>query len=258
DRAAGGVRDHRGRGPPGRAEGRRQVLRAAARAQGHRPRGPAWRGRRRHRAVRIGQVDAVPRDQPARDDRRRLDHPRRQAAPAGGQGTGRAACRGRHGLPELQPLRPQDDPRQRDAGPDQGARHEEGGGGEAGPRAPRARRCGPPGREVPRPALRRPAAARGHRPRPGHGAQGDALRRADVRARSGDDQGGPRRDGRAGPGRHDDGRGDPRDGLRAHRGRPGGLHGRRRDRGGEHPRGVLHQPALRARPGLPRQDPQAL
>ena len=36
------------------------------------------------------------------------------------------------------------------------------------------------------------------------------------------------------------------------------LHGRRRDRRGEHPRGVLHQPALRPRQGLPRQDPQAL
>ena len=50
--------------------------------------------------------------------------------------------------------------------------------------------------EVPRPALRRPAAARRHRPRAGDGPQGDALRRADLRARPGDDQGGPRRHGR--------------------------------------------------------------
>ena len=41
-------------------------------------------------------------------------------------------------------------------------------------------------------------------------------------------------------------------------GRPGAVHGRRRDRRGEHPRGVLHQPAVRPRQGLPRQDPQAL
>ena len=55
---------------------------------------------------------------------------------------------------------------------------------------------GPAGREVPRPALRRPAAARGHRARAGDGAQGDALRRADLGAGPRDDQGGPRRDGR--------------------------------------------------------------
>ena len=48
--------------------------------------------------------------------------------------------------------------------------------------------------------------------------------------------------------RHDDDRGHPRDGLRPHGRRPGGVHGRRRDRRGEHPRGVLHQPAARTGP----------
>ena len=61
----------------------------------------------------LGQVHPVPHDQPPRDHRRGHDHPRRPAAPAGGQGARRPARRGRHGLPELQPLRPQDDPRER-------------------------------------------------------------------------------------------------------------------------------------------------
>ena len=48
-----------------------------------------------------------------------------------------------------------------------------------------------PGRQVPGAALRRPAAARGDRPGAGHGPEGDALRRAHVGARPGDDQRGP-------------------------------------------------------------------
>ena len=97
-----------------------------------------------------------------------------------------------------------------------------------GLRAPRAGGRRPPGREVPRPALRRPAAARRDRPRAGHGAQGDALRRAHLRARPRDDQGGARRDGRPREAGHDHGRRHPRDGLRPHRRRPRALHGRRR------------------------------
>ena len=125
---------------------------------------------------------------------------------------------------------------------------EEGGGREEGARAPRPGRRRPPGREVPRPALRRPAAARGDRPRPGDGAEGDALRRADLRARPGDDQGGPRRHGRPRRAGHDDDRRHPRDGLRAHGRAPRRVHGRRRDRRGEHPGGVLHQPDARTAP----------
>ena len=56
------------------------------------------------------------------------------------------------------------------AGPGQGA----------GPRAARPGRPGRQGGELPEPALRRPAAAGGHRPGPGHGAQADALRRAHL------------------------------------------------------------------------------
>ena len=50
--------------------------------------------------------------------------------------------------------------------------------------AGRHTRAGP---QVPGPALRRPAAAGGHRPGPGHGAPDHALRRAHLRARPRDD-----------------------------------------------------------------------
>ena len=67
--------------------------------------------------------------------------------------------------------------------------------------------------KVPRPAVGRAAAARGHRPRPGHGAQDHALRRAHLGPGPGDDQRGARRDARAGPLGHDHDRRHPRDGL---------------------------------------------
>ena len=67
---------------------------------------------------------------------------------------------------------------------------------------------------LPRPALRRPAAARGHRPRHRHGAQADAVRRSDLGA-------GPRTGGRgaaghqgAGGRRHDHAAGHARNALR--------------------------------------------
>ena len=61
--------------------------------------------------------------------------------------------------------------------------------------------------------VRRPAAARRHRPRARHGPDRHAVRRADLGARPGDDQRGARRHGRARPRRHDhDGR-HPRDGF---------------------------------------------
>src|SRR5690606_31966452 len=112
--------------------------------------------------------------------------------------------------------------------------------------------------EVPRPAVRRPAAAGGDRALPRHAAQGDALRRADLGARPRDGQRGPRRHDRPGPRGHDDDRRDPRDGLRAQGGAEGRVHGGRPDRGGEHARRVLHQRAHRAREGLPLEDPHAL
>ena len=70
------------------------------------------------------------------------------------------------------------------------------------------------GEEISRPALRRPAAARGDRARALHEPAHHALRRADLGARSGDDQGSARRHGRSRRGGHDHARRHPRDGLR--------------------------------------------
>ena len=84
--------------------------------------------------------------------------------------------------------------------------------------------------EVPRAALRRPAAAGRDSAGAGDGAEGDAVRRADLRARPRDDQRGPRRHGRPRRARDDDDRRHPRDGLRPYGGQPGRVHGRRRDR----------------------------
>ena len=59
----------------------------------------------------------------------------------------------------------------------------------------------------PGPALRRPAAARRHRPRPGDGPEDHALRRADQRARPRNDQGSAGRHAGSGERGHDDGGG---------------------------------------------------
>ena len=167
--------------------------------QGHQPDRPTRRGRRRHRPVRLGQVDAVPHDQPAGDHRRRHDHHRRPAAARGGQGAGPAARRRRHGVPVVQPVRPQDDPGERHArARSRCARSGQAEAEQRGDGAARAGRRRRPGRQVPGPALRRPAAARGDRPGAGHEAQGDALRRAHLGARPRDGQGGARRHGRPG------------------------------------------------------------
>ncbi len=58
-----------------------------------------------------------------------------------------------------------------------GQGHEEGRGPATGPRDARQGGTGREVRRLPRPAQRRPAAARGHRPGPGHAAQGAAVRR---------------------------------------------------------------------------------
>ena len=89
----------------------------------------------------------------------------------------------------------------------------------------------------PEPALRRPAAARRHRPGARAEAQADALRRAHLGPRPRAGRRGARRD--EGPRRRglDDGRGDPRDPVRPAGRRPGAL-----------PRPGRHR---RARPGLP-------
>ena len=73
--------------------------------------------------------------------------------------------------------------------------------------------------------------------------EGHAVRRADVGPRPGDDQRGARRDDRARQGRHDDGRGHARDGIRPPSRRPSRVHGRRRDRrGGNTPNEFFSDP----------------
>src|SRR5665647_959297 len=73
-----------------------------------------------------------------------------------------------------------------------------------------------------------------------------------------DDQRGPRRHDRSGRGRHDDGRRDPRDGLRPPGRQPCGVHVRGPDCRGEHPQGVLHQPEVQPSQRLPEQVPHPL
>ncbi len=64
----------------------------------------------------------------------------------------------------------------------------------------------------------------------------------------------PRRQDRARARRHDDGRRHARDELRPPRGRPRGLHGRRRHHRAGCPRRLLRPPAVAARPRLPQLD----
>ena len=75
-------------------------------------------------------------------------------------------------------------------------------------------------RRLPGPALRRPAAAGGHRPGPGDGPQADAVRRADLGARPRARRRGAGGHARARRGRHDDDRRHARDGLRPRGRRP--------------------------------------
>ena len=157
--------------------------------------------------------------------------------PAEGKRAGPPARRRRHGVPVVQPVRPHDGAAERHrSARSRCARCAEARRRAQARGAARARRHRRAGRQVPGAAVRRPAAAGGDRPRAGDGAEGDAVRRADVGARPGDGQRGARRDDRPGPGRHDDGRRHPRDGLRPQGGQPGRLHGRRPDRRDRRPR----------------------
>src|SRR5829696_905299 len=247
-----------GRRPARLAGGSQQALRAAARAAGRQHHRRPRRGRRGDRPVRVGQVHALPRDQPAGADRLGPDRGGRPAAAGGGQGAGPAARRRRHGLPVVQPLRAQDDPAKRHARPDQGPRQVQGRRAAAGDGAAGAGRHRQPGGQAAGAAVRRSAAAGRHRPRAGDGPQADALRRADLGARPGDDQRGARRHDVPRARGHDDDGGHPRDGLRPPGGRPRDLHGGRQAGRAGTAGGVLQRPQERARPGLPVQDSHPL
>ena len=81
-----------------------------------------------------------------------------------------------------------------------------------------------------------------------HAAADHAVRRADLGARSRDDQGGARHHDRARRGGDDDDLRHPRDGLRPGGGEPGDLHGPGPDRRAERAQGVLHQPQVASAP----------
>ena len=85
-----------------------------------------------------------------------------------------------------------------------------------------------------------------------------AVRRADLGARPGDDQGGAGRDGGTGRGRHDHDLRDPRDGVRQDRGQHHGVHGRGRDRRDGAAGGILRQSEERAHQEVPQPDPDPL
>ncbi len=135
-----------GRRSTRRLGSRRQALRRPARAARHQPVDRSRRGRRGHRPVRLGQVHAVPGDQPPRADRRRDDPARRRPLPAEGRALARLRADVGHGVPVVQPVRPPDRAAERHRRADQGPQDAQARGRERGPRrcstgsASRARR----------------------------------------------------------------------------------------------------------------------
>ena len=182
------------------------------------------------RTVRLREIDPAALCQPARTaDRRahphrRREHLRARLRPRPG------AHEDRHGVPALQPVSAPVRARQPHDRAVQGAQAIEGGSRAESAGRPRARRSAGEDSRVPRPSVRRSAAARSHRPRARHGSGDDAVRRGHLGARSRAGRRGPQRHALARRGRHDDDGGDPRDALRPAGGRPGRVHGRRRDR----------------------------
>ena len=205
-----------------------QVVRQLPGADRHRPVGAHRRAHRDLRAVGLGQVDADPLHQPARDGAEG-PHRRRRHRPHGRRKRNVDAVRREVGMvfqqfnlfPHLTILQNCTLAPMRSRGMSKE---------EAEATAMKyldARAHSRAGQQVPEPAFGRPAAARRDRARAVHDAQDHAVRRADLGARPGDGQGSARHDDRPGRGRHDHAVRDARDGLRAQRGRPRDLHGRR-------------------------------
>ena len=174
----------------------------ASRSQGHRL--EVRRGAVPARALRLGQVHLPALHQPPGADRRRAAIASTASSSATAQDGDKLyelrerevaaqRARDRHGLPALQPLPAPDRARERHRGA--GAGH----GRAARPGRGAARDAARPGRprrqarRLPGSALRRPAAARGDRPRARHGPEAHAVRRADLRARPRARRRGPRR-----------------------------------------------------------------
>ena len=142
-----------------------QVVRQARGAARDRPRRRRARGRLPDRRLRLGQVDAAPLRQPARAGRRGTHRHRRRGDHGARRRRQPHPPRDRDRLPGLQPLPAHERARQRDARPAEGARHAAAAGGGGGDRAARPLRTRRQARRLPRPALRRPAAAGRDRPR---------------------------------------------------------------------------------------------
>ncbi len=90
-----------------------------------------------------------------------------------------------------------------------------------------------------------------------HEPEGDAVRRADLGARSGNGQGSARHHGRSRQRRHDHAGGDPRNGIRQGSREPRRVHGRRADHRIQHAGELLRQSAARADQAVPQPDPAA-
>ena len=117
-----------------------------------------------------------------------------------------------HGVPELRAVSAQDRARERRDRADRRCSEMSEDDARAPRRgAARQGRAGRQGGQLSGQPVGRTAAARRDRPRAGDGAGGDAVRRADLGARPGDDRRGAERDEDAGRGRHDDGRRHARD-----------------------------------------------
>ena len=171
------------------------------------------RGRGGVRAVGLGQVDADQMRQRAGAVSGRPDHPRRHQGQRSQDRSAETARPRRHGVPAFRAVSAFADHRESVPGAGEGAGPLARRGDGQGREAARARRVDGACEQIPGRTVRRPAAARGDRARAGDGPDRDAVRRADLGARSGNDQRGARRHGRSCPRGHDhDGR-HPRDGL---------------------------------------------
>ncbi|VII97340.1 ABC transporter, ATP-binding protein (cluster 3, basic aa/glutamine/opines), partial [Arthrobacter sp. DR-2P] len=213
-------------------QGPAQVLRLQRGPQGHQPGRGAGRSGVPDRPLRLRQVHPAPLREPA-GTAQPGQRPRGRLRGHGpGRGHRQNAPQGRHGVPAVQPVPAPGRQAQLLHRPDQGPQAFPGRGGQGVPAQPGARRPGTPRGPFPRPALRRAAAARGHRPRPQHGPGADALRRAHLRAGPRNRRRCPLRHAEPRQGGHDHAGGDPRNGLRPRGGGPRGVHGRRSCGGG--------------------------
>ncbi|KAJ8135323.1 hypothetical protein OY671_011464, partial [Metschnikowia pulcherrima] len=152
------------------AQGRREMVWPHACAARHHAGCRAGRETGHSRSVGLGQVDADPSHQSAGGAPARQHHGGRHRAVRRPEGAAQHPPRSGHGVPGLSSVSAPDQPGKSHPGADARAR--------PGPRQRRAHRHAVPGksahpgpgRQVPEPAVRRAAAARGDRPRPVHAA----------------------------------------------------------------------------------------